>query len=120
MLPGLYRIRHQAEFERFFHSKEVKKTQSSFVTLYVARSKEIRPRFGFVVSTKVSKKATVRNRIKRRMRAVIASMLHGVKGGVIAVLVARPGADRAAFKEVDQTIKDLLGRARLLSPPDSI
>lgn len=115
MLPVLYRIRRQAEFEGFFRSKKTASVQSPLITLYFAQTKEARPRFGFVVGLKVSKKAVVRNKVKRRMRAVVGRALPAVRTGVSAVLVARPPAEKSTFQEIEKTIIGLLRTARLMS-----
>ena len=115
MLPPLYRIRKKEEFEKIFHSKKTARVTSEFFTLYVTQSRETHSRFGFVVSTKVSKKATARNKLKRRMRAVAARAFPAVKTGVDVVLVARPQAEKATFQEIAKTITNLLQTSRLIS-----
>ncbi len=49
------------------------------------------PRVGFVVSKAVGN-AVVRNRTKRRLRAVIATELTGIPAGVDVVVRAQPAA----------------------------
>lgn len=76
------------------------------------RSKE--SRCGIVVSQKVSKKATVRNKIKRRIRAVISQKLQEIKKGRDFVLVALPGLETEGFGEIEETINKLIKKANLL------
>lgn len=64
-------------------------------------------RFGIVVSNKVAKKATVRNKLKRRIREVIRQFLPDLKTGFDVVVVAYPPI---LEKDFDQ-IKNLLGES---------
>jgi ribonuclease P protein component len=114
MLPLHRRIKEKEEFERFFHSKKTIRVRSLLLTLYVVPSKKANSRFGFVVGTKVSKRATIRNKLKRRMRAVVARALPAIKPGIDALLIARPQAEEATFQEVEKTITNLLQTARLI------
>jgi ribonuclease P protein component len=67
------------------------------------------PRVGFVVSKAVGN-AVVRNRTKRRLRAVIATELSGIPAGVDVVVRAQPAASNATFAELSESLKPLLHR----------
>lgn len=114
MLPLRQRITKKEEFEHVFRSKKTIRAQSPLFTLYVVPSEEINSRFGFVVGTKVSKKATARNKLKRRMRAAVARAIPAIKKRVDAVLVARSQGEKATFQEIEKTITNLLHTARLI------
>lgn len=64
-------------------------------------------RLGVIVSNKVSKKATARNLIKRRIRASIKQFLPRLKFGWDGVLLASPKIiDKTGKIEAYATIKD--------------
>ena len=65
------------------------------------------PRVGFVVSKGVGN-AVVRNRTKRRLRAVVASELPGIPQGVDVVVRAQPAAAQAPSAELAESLKPLL------------
>lgn len=46
--------------------------------------------FGFIISTKISKKAVVRNRIKRIIAEVIRTRLNDIKRGLDVVFLIKP------------------------------
>lgn len=115
MLSLRRRIKRKEEFEKLFRSKKTVRIRSELFTLYAMQSKETNSRFGFVVGTKVSKKATARNKLKRRMRAVVARALPAIQTGADVVLVARPQAGEATFQEIGKTIINLLQTARLIN-----
>lgn len=68
------------------------------------------PRVGFVVSKAVGN-AVVRNRTKRRLRAIMASELAGIPAGIDVVVRAQPAASAAAFGELAEALKPLLHKA---------
>ncbi len=73
------------------------------------------PRFGLIVSKKIGK-AHDRNRVRRRLREICRRYLPCLKSEVDLVLIARPPIVAAAFGDINATVGQLLGRARLLDP----
>lgn len=70
-------------------------------------------RFTVVVSTKVSKNAVDRNRIKRVLRECIRLHLPSLAAGDYAIIV-KPAAAKIASKELPGVLKNLLVSSRLL------
>lgn len=68
------------------------------------------PRVGFVVSRAVGN-AVVRNRTKRRLRAVVASRLDGIPAGCDVVVRAQPAAATATFAQLSDALNPLLHKA---------
>jgi len=68
-------------------------------------------RFSFVVGQKVSKKANVRNKIKRSMRAAVRKELSRIGPGFDGVLVATKGLESKARRETEKTVKQLLRKS---------
>ncbi len=65
------------------------------------------PRVGFVVSKAVGG-AVVRNRVKRRLRAIVAPELPGLPVGVDLVVRANPSSAEATFAELSVALIPLL------------
>ena len=78
--------------------------------MIVAASSVQAPRFAFVVSTSVDKRATRRNRIKRLMREEVRTLLSNLKDNTDVVLTARSGQE----DKVTKSVEELLRRANLL------
>lgn len=57
-------------------------------------------RFGVIVSSKVSKKAVERNKIKRRLREVIKKYQQDIKSGFDVVVVALPSSKNKEFSSL--------------------
>ena len=66
------------------------------------------PRVGFVVSKAVGG-AVVRNRVKRRLRALMAARIGTVPAGYDVVVRANPAAPRASYAELGADLDRLLG-----------
>jgi ribonuclease P protein component len=57
-------------------------------------------RVAVTVGTKISKRAVVRNRLRRRIREVLRKMMPVMTGGGDMVVVTRPGADKLEYEGV--------------------
>ena len=73
-------------------------------------------RIGFVVSTKVSKNAVVRNRLKRQMREIVRLLLQKgqLKTGYLLAIMAKAEMIGKEYKEIEADILSVLRRAGLL------
>lgn len=71
------------------------------------------PRFVIVVSTKVDKRAVVRNRVRRQYREICKNLLSRLPAADIALMVARPaiGLSRA---EMQERLEGVFVKAKLL------
>lgn len=84
---------------------------SKLFTLKYLPAKE--HKFCFVVSTKVDKRATVRNRIKRRLRAVIYKLLQAneIKTGYYVLIAQNPDLAKIDFttllSKISESVKSL-------------
>ncbi len=106
MLPRPYRITKDKEFDLIFS-----KGDSFFTPLFVFRRLTTTspiPRFAFVVSNKVAKRATKRNLIKRRMRAAIQKHLKSILGGADIIVIATQktvaNGVPVAYGDIEQTM----------------
>lgn len=68
------------------------------------------PSVGFVVSKAVGN-AVVRNRVKRRMRAIVANHMRDLPPGVLIVVRALPESATADFARLDADLSSCLRRA---------
>jgi len=112
MLPQNNRLKKKKDFERVF--KKGKGFKEDFLTLKTAKNDLKFSRFGFVVSQKVSKKATVRNKIKRVLREIIEKNLPLIKKGNDVLIVTLPGLEIKDFWEFKDVCDKLLQRANLI------
>lgn len=67
-------------------------------------------RFGFVVSGKVSNKAVVRNKIKRRLREIVKKEINSIPPGYDVVIITKKTAIRLDFKDFKKAVMELTGK----------
>lgn len=72
-------------------------------------------RVGFVVSTKVSKRAVVRNKLKRRMREAVRTVISELQPGIDIAFMARSEAIKMTFVEIRAVMLDLLVKSKILN-----
>lgn len=98
--------------------KEIRKGgrffNEQFLSLIKAENNLNQSRFGFVVSQKISKKAVIRNKIKRRLREIIRNNLDKIKKNYNVIFIAKKGIEEKEFKEIKEITEQLLKKARLL------
>jgi ribonuclease P protein component len=111
MLEKINRIRKKKDFEVFF--KKGVSFKKNFLILKTTSNNLETKRFGFIVSQKVSKKAVVRNLIRRRLNEAVKLNFENVKNGVDCVFIVLSGAEKTSFLEVKNDVKNLLEKANL-------
>jgi ribonuclease P protein component len=80
------------------------------VTHLVSRAESTPVRFGFIVSKQVGN-AVVRNTVRRRLKAVCADALVGVRPGMDVVIRALPSAASAEYAQLRDEVQRCLRRA---------
>ena len=85
-----------------------------FLFLKIAKNGLNVSRFGFVVSQKVSKKAVIRNKIKRRLRELIRKNLPRIKSGFDGVFIVNRGLEIMNFLELENVINRILEKSSIL------
>lgn len=73
------------------------------------------PCFGISISRKVSKRAVVRNRIKRQLKAVIRHYLPRIEPGWQVVIVVRAAAVECEFDDFLRELEYLLKKVRIMT-----
>lgn len=93
------RLKKPFDFKRVFRFGQ--KTVTRYFVIYALTADQ--PRLGVVVSKKCSKRAVVRNRLKRGVREVFRLQCPQFQGDI--VVVARPSAVRALNSELMACLK---------------
>jgi ribonuclease P protein component len=70
-------------------------------------------RFAIVAGTTVSKRAVVRNKLRRQLREILRSRLSHIRPGFDIVLIVRKPAIEKTFEYLVQTVEGDLKRGRL-------
>lgn len=85
---------------------------NTYLTVKVLKKSDTH-RFTVVVSTKVSKKAVVRNRIKRVLREVIRKNITSLMTGDYVIIV-KPAATKILAKDLPGKLMELFVSSRIL------
>lgn len=112
MLPKNYRLRLKNDFDKLF--KEGKFAGQAFLTLGFTKNKLNNSRFAVIVGKKVSKKAVIRNSVKRKVVEVIRLNLEQIKLGFDVVFITKPEIQEKKYNEIEMAVLGLLKRAKLI------
>ncbi|RJQ32814.1 ribonuclease P protein component [Candidatus Parcubacteria bacterium] len=72
------------------------------------------PGFAFVVSAKVAKKATERNKLKRQARAITKNVLKSVGRDVYALVFFKPSIKGKKYGEIKVELENLYKKAKII------
>ena len=72
-------------------------------------------RIGISISTKVSKRAVKRNRIKRQIRGAIATLLPKIAEGWDLVIVVKPSAIECKYEHFLRELEQLLIKTKIIN-----
>ncbi|MFH0856794.1 MAG: ribonuclease P protein component [bacterium] len=112
MLPKQNRLTKNKEFENIFENGDSFFTKILGIK-YVKNEINI-TRFGIIISNKVSKKAVVRNKIKRRLREILRLNFDQIKKGCDIAILARPGISNCEYDELEKNIEYALRKTGLI------
>ena len=101
-------------------SKEGKRLSNPlFIFRYLNLSPGLTPRdprrhFSVAVSSKIVPKATLRNLLKRRVRAVVSQSREKLKNNYCGIFYIKSGALKVSFKELKESVLETLERATII------
>lgn len=113
MLPKANRLKKKKDIENVF--KNGTGFKEDFLILKVVKNNLKNSRFAFIVSQKVSKKATLRNKIRRRLSELVRRRLPTVPLGIDMVLVAVSGLEEKDFWEIEESLNKLFNKAKMIN-----
>jgi ribonuclease P protein component len=112
VLPAQHRLRHSADFAAAVRATGGARSGSRLIVVHANQTDAragLPPRVGFVVSKAVGS-AVVRNRTKRRLRALAQQRLALLPQGTDVVIRANPPAAQANSSELGDELDVLLTR----------
>jgi len=111
MLSKKNLLKKKTDIDRVF--KKGNGFKEDFLLLKAVKNSLSFSRFGFVVSQKVSKKAVLRNKIRRRLKEIIGAKLDRIKNSQDCLLIALPGLENKDFWEMEEIIYKLFIKGNL-------
>jgi ribonuclease P protein component len=114
MLPRANRLTGRKIFENL-KTKGKKAQSASFGLIYLKRKDLLPTRIGFVVSTRVSKKASVRNRIKRTFRKGVKEVLDEMSPSYDILFLVKKSSVKTSARRLTNEISQVFRKVRLLN-----
>lgn len=109
MLASKYRLKSKNLFARVEIDGQLSQFKYFGLNIY-DRKDEDPSRFGFVISTKISKRAVVRNRIKRIFSDYIRLNFKKVKPGKDVLFLIKPSITKVSRDLIEKEINEAITR----------
>lgn len=113
MLPSENRLKKWGEYQKV-KEKGLFIRRVFFGAFVLKNIKRNPSRFGFVVSTKISGKATERNRIRRQLKEAFRFFLSQINEGLDVVILVKKSILNKSFDEIKRETETFLKEAHLL------
>lgn len=107
MLATANRLTKKTDFENVRQNGKFV-TSKDFTVSFLNKKNKDEPRFGFIVSKKISTSAVDRNRIKRVLRETIRKNIDSMKVGYDIVIIVKPGILHTPHGKLEKEIKDVI------------
>lgn len=117
-LPKAHRLKNRQDY-RAVYEQGIRR-YSPHLTLIALSTKQsavstYQTKFGISISKKVSKKAVVRNRLKRQLKGVIRGNLQAIAPGWKIVIVVKPKAIECKYEHFLRELEELLKQAKIIN-----
>lgn len=112
MLPKNNRLLKKEDFQKTWKSGQSFYTKNLGFKILI--NKTLSLRLGVIVGNKISKLATVRNKIKRQIREIIRLHKEKITPGYDLVIITLPGIMEKSFHEIEKDILFALNRLRII------
>jgi ribonuclease P protein component len=105
MLVRKYCLKKRQDFNNVLRNK--KSLIGKLIFLKFIKNHLNNSRFGFVVSLKISKRAVIRNKIKRQLREIVRENLLNIKSGFDIVIIAKPEIVDKNYQNIKNDLENL-------------
>lgn len=112
MLKAERRLTRDKDFKLVF--KKGRTFENEFLRIKFSETGPESSRFGFVVSKKISNKASQRNLLKRRLRAAVKFLLPKVKPGFDVIVWPKASLKGKKIITLESSLESILSRSKLL------
>jgi len=117
-LPSRHRLKRRWDFQSVYQQGIRRSSRHLIIrALPVAENSVnqlIDTKIGISISRKVSKKAVVRNRIKRQIRSIFRCLLQKISSGWIIIVIVKPEAQECNYEHFLRELEQLLIRAEII------
>lgn len=128
-LPRVHRLKRRSDFSAVYKSglrrstahftlralHPYKKSPKATQSPSPSEAEPTLTQIGISISQKVSKRAVIRNRIRRRIQAAFRELLPHLSRGWRIVIVVQPAAIECDYEDILQELKQLLVSAEVMN-----
>jgi ribonuclease P protein component len=114
VLPASNRLRLRRDFTLVYAQGDRHYGKYLKLRVYNTNNLQAQSQLGIVVSKKVSKKAPIRNRVRRQIRAIFRGFLPQLKLGLQIVITVVTVSSIPSYPELQEDLTKLLNKARVL------
>ncbi len=115
-LPSLNRLKKRSDFQAVYQ-QGIRRYSRHLILRALPLAPSVQPvstRIGISISRKVSKKAVVRNRIKRQIRAVLRCLFPQISPNWLIVIVVKSEATECNYEHFLRELKELFIQAEII------
>jgi ribonuclease P protein component len=106
------RLRKKKDIDNVLRNKSSKSAAVSFLSVRFLANELPYSRIGFVVSKKISKKAVIRNKVKRRLREISRNIIKDFEKGFDIVVFTKPEIANCDFNQIKNALELLLKKVQ--------
>ncbi|MEM7759409.1 MAG: ribonuclease P protein component [Cyanobacteria bacterium P01_A01_bin.40] len=119
-LPKAHRLKNREDYRTVYEQGLRRYSPHlTLIALYLGNKQDRKliseTKFGISISKKVSKKAVVRNRIKRQIKSAVTFRLSMVPPGWKIVIVVKPEAIKCKYEHFLRELEELLKQAKIIN-----
>ncbi|BAQ61388.1 ribonuclease P protein component [Geminocystis sp. NIES-3708] len=117
-LPSRHRLKRRWEFQSVY-KQGIRRSSRHLIIRALPTTENCHDQFidakiGISISRKVSKKAVVRNRIKRQIRSVFRYLLPKISSPWLIVVIVKPEAQECNYEHFLRELEQLLIKAEII------
>jgi ribonuclease P protein component len=110
MIADVYSLKGPEDYEKIKNDGVLYQSKN-FGASVLRRNDQGYPRFGFIVSNKISKLSTQRNRIRRAFRDALRHNLNRIKNGYDVVFLARATLEKMPVDQIMREVEDFVRKS---------
>ncbi len=104
-------LKNSKNFDRVFHHGQ--RFGNRHFQFYYLKNRKSTNRLGIIVSKKVSKRAVVRNKVKRRIRASYQQEMANIAQGYDMIIIAKKRCAEDPYQDLNRSFKHLFYKTKL-------
>ncbi|BBA80079.1 ribonuclease P [cyanobacterium endosymbiont of Rhopalodia gibberula] len=116
-LPKVHRLKKPKDFQAVYKRGQHYKSSRLLIRVLLKKHEtmtSLPTQFGISVSQKISKKAVVRNRLKRQIKAAIRSLLPIISPGLKVVITVRHSQSECNYDHFLRELKQLFIKSNIV------